>query len=294
MDRVVTALTTTKKGDPVAVWYNRSDTGTVRVAPEVAGSAPASNEGILMWSPRQIWTPRGGHTVAKGHVIDCAPGPHDTVTVAVLDDDTSVSTASLDSDTGFQVWGGAFRHAVSLPVNSNPPPPPEFRDSMLAFDVLGNAVVRLDPTPTSIYKLDESAGKVFALWVVSDRSVVAVCELGLLTLTLSSRTKKLKGRPVMRTLRGKLTSACVEHTDRVGVCAMTFQPDRGGGLELWVLSEKLEKLVRDDRQGKWQPDTVCLRVSRGDTIYTELREPPATIVQHNNNQVRSVAVDRLV
>ena len=310
MDSVVTALTKDSSGRPVAVWYNESDGGAVAVDPKVTGCSPADGPGrILMWSPNRIWTPGGGHTVAKGHIIDCARGPHATVTVAVVDqDDATVSTASLDSDAGYCVWEGAYRHAVSLPPptsppGATPPPPMGFRNPVLAYDVLAGAVARLSDTggkPDTVYKIDPSAGRILALWPTAPDTVVAVCEIGLLTLTVDPATAKLRGRPVMRTLRGRLTSAVVERTDRVGVCAMTFCGHPRGQLELWVLRADLGKLVRDDRGGRWAAGTACVRVRRAaDHVYTELSEPPATVVQHvssgaGEHQVRSVATNKLV
>ena len=58
--------------------------------------------------------------------------------------------------------------------------------------------------------------------------------------------------------------------------------------------------VRDDRGGRWAAGTACVRVRRAaDHVYTELSEPPATVVQHvssgaGEHRVRSVATNKLV
>jgi len=308
MDRLVTALTRSPDGRPVAVWYNETNGGSVVIDPHVTGCNPADDDGMLVWTPRRIWTPKGDHSVAKGHIIDCARGPHDTVTVAVIDpDDATMSTASLDSDSGFCVWEGAYRHIVSFGsahCPGTPPPPVGFRNPTVAYDVLNNAVVCLSDfggKPVTVYKIDPSAGRVMALWPVADNAVVVVCGVGLLTLELDGDAGKLKKRPVMRSVPGQLTSAVVEHTDGIGVCAMTFAERGSGRVELWVLNPDLAKLVRDDRDGRWNSDAKCLRVQTtgADQVYTELAEPPATVVQHvsikgSSPQVRSVVTSKLV
>lgn len=308
MDRLVTALTRDPSGKPVAVWYNQSDGGSVAVDPRVTGCNPADGDGMLVWAPRRVWTPKGDHSVAKGHIIDCARGPHETVTVAVIDpDDATVSTASLDSDSGFCVWEGAHRHVVSLSSSlstDTPPPPAGFRNPSVAYDVLNNAIVRLSDSggkPATVYKIDPSAGRILALWPVAADTIIVVCEIGLLALEIDGTTGKLRGRPVMRSVPGQLTSAVIERTDGIGVCAMTFAERGSKRLELWVLGPSLAKLVRDDRGGRWNPDTKCLRVRtiEENQVYTELAEPPATVVQHvsvkgGHPQVRSVVTSKLV